>query len=106
MDLLVNKAWEPLCLLSLNKLSQRACAHCFSCEGGCCFKGHEVLKPGAQGGGYWKQELGSVACHLLSISSAGPCRSWTASLSFMGGSHWLDRHIARPSLGLQELPKI
>lgn len=29
MDLLVTKAWEPLCLLSLDKLSQRACAQFF-----------------------------------------------------------------------------
>lgn len=37
----------------------------FPCEGGCCFKGHEVLKPGARGGGYWKQELGNVARHQI-----------------------------------------
>lgn len=42
----------------------------FSLEGSCRFKGHEVLKPGAQMGGHWKQELGSVVCHLLSVSSA------------------------------------
>lgn len=41
-----------------------------SCKGRCCFKGHEVLKPGAQVGGHWKQELGRVLCHLPSVSSA------------------------------------
>lgn len=42
----------------------------------------------------------------VNVLSSAPCRSWTASLNFMGGSHWLTRHIARPSLGLQGLPKI
>lgn len=92
---------------SLQTVPESLCS-LFSFEGSCRSKGHEVLKPGAQMGGYWKQELGSVVClsPALNIFSSVPCRSWTASLSFMGGSHWLARHIARPSLGLRGLPKI
>lgn len=78
----------------------------FSFEGSCCFKGYEVLKPGVQAGGYWKQELGSAVCHLLSISSAVCPAFLDSKLEFHGWQSLAGQALARPSLGLQGLPKI